>query len=100
MNILSACTYINRVCLVPWGGQKRVLDSLELKLQMVVSLWMWVLGIKPVLSTRATSPLNHWTVFPALTFAFIDCLAGQDTLETAALSVEEATQLLPLSNLC
>lgn len=34
---LQVCMYIMCVCLVPWVGQKRVLESLELELQMVVS---------------------------------------------------------------
>jgi hypothetical protein len=32
--------------------------------------------------------------------AVTDCPTRQDRLETAALSVEEVTQFLPLSNLC
>ena len=39
------------------GGQKRVLDPLELELQMVGAT-MWVLGIEPRQSARA-SALNH-----------------------------------------
>lgn len=38
-------------------GQKRVLDSLELVLQVVVSHLMWVLGIK--LRSSARAALNY-----------------------------------------
>lgn len=42
-----------------YGVQKRVPDTLELKLQVVVSCLMWVLGIKLRSSERAESSLNH-----------------------------------------
>lgn len=62
------CTGISPLCLYtmhmldPFGGQKRMLNSLELQLQTVVSHSLWVLGIKPRLSGRTASalaPLSH-----------------------------------------
>jgi hypothetical protein len=46
---VPACLYVYHVCAGASGGQKRVLDSLELKLQVVVSYLMsvLVLVIKP-----------------------------------------------------
>lgn len=41
------------------GGQKRVLNSLQLGLQVVLSPLMWVLGVKFGLSTKATSSLTN-----------------------------------------
>lgn len=40
-------------------GQRRMPDPLELELQVVVSLLMWVLGVKLESSERAASDLNH-----------------------------------------
>jgi len=40
-------------------GQRRMPDPLELELQVVVSLLMWVLGVKLESSERAASDLNR-----------------------------------------
>ena len=43
---------------VVYGGQKKVLESLELELQVIVSHLMWVLGTKFQSSGRGVSTLN------------------------------------------
>jgi hypothetical protein len=63
------CVYALCECLVH-GGQKKVLDLLELELR---HLWvtLWALGTEPESSPR-TSTLNNWAISLALkkTFAF------------------------------
>lgn len=49
-------------------GQKTVLDPVELELQAVVSLLMWVLGIQLRSSERAR---NLWSAGPASSFQFV-----------------------------
>lgn len=46
-------------------GQKRVLDPLDLELQVVVSHLMWGLRTEPSFSAGAANTLNHWAIFPA-----------------------------------
>ena len=46
------------MCENTWGSQKRMSDSLELKLQEVVSHLKWMLGVKLKSSGRAVSTLN------------------------------------------
>lgn len=46
------------------GDEKRVLCSLELELQVVVSHPMWVLGTEPWFPARAASTLRHQTTPP------------------------------------
>ena len=45
------------VCLVTLGGRKRVVDPLELGLEIVVSV-MWVLGVDLGSSMKAASALT------------------------------------------
>lgn len=52
---LQACML--QVCLVTLGGKKRVVDPLELGLEIVVSV-MWVLGADLGSSMRAASALT------------------------------------------
>lgn len=59
---MYACMYVMDVHNVSaWcpGNQKKGLEPLELKLQAVVICTRWVLGKKPVSSTRAASSRNH-----------------------------------------
>ena len=49
--------YAQQMC-TALGGQKRVLDILELQLQVVVSHLMWVLETKLRSSTRTINALN------------------------------------------
>lgn len=51
-------------------GQKRVLDTVELELPVVMSLLAWVLQIELWSSERAASALKSWTISPALTGYF------------------------------
>ena len=55
-----ACVYVCVSLCAPdtLSDQKKVLDSLELELQMVLST-MWVLGTELRSSTRAVSALNY-----------------------------------------
>lgn len=52
-----------------WWGHKRMSDTLELELQIVVRHWLWMLGIKPSLLSIA-SVLNHWAIPPATSECF------------------------------
>lgn len=47
------------MCLCALRVQKRVLNSLGLELQVVVSGLKWVLGSKPVSFLKAVHALNH-----------------------------------------
>lgn len=49
-------------------GQRRILDSLRLELQMVMSRHLWVLGIKAGLSAKEGRALNHEAMFPVSSF--------------------------------
>lgn len=48
------------VCSDALGGQRRVSETLELKLQMVVSFLMWVLGTE--LLSQPSSPRKKYTL--------------------------------------
>ena len=60
---MCECVYVNlcvphtRACV--YGGQKRVIYSLELELAEVVSHLMWVLGTEPGSFTKAISAFNY-----------------------------------------
>ena len=61
--VFYGCWYINSafICVsVAYGGQKRVLDPLELELQAFVSNLIWVLETILGSSVRATIVLNNW----------------------------------------
>lgn len=58
------CEYMIYNCGCPWRPG-RVSDTLELELQMVMSLLVWVLGTHPRSPVRAASTLNHLVIFPA-----------------------------------
>ena len=53
------CVSIWHRCMGACGGQKRVLDPLEPKLQAVVSFLKWVLGIELGFSGRIVNVLNY-----------------------------------------
>jgi hypothetical protein len=71
MTVLCACVH---VC-VSHRGQKRVSDSLEVKLEMVGTA-MCVLGTEPGSSAREKSAVDHLqyikTVFDRKAAAFLD----------------------------
>ena len=57
---MSVCLYVH-ICTTPvpgvQGNQKRELDTLELALEMLATLWL--LGIELRAYRRAVSALNH-----------------------------------------
>lgn len=63
------CTCVPHVyrCL---ESQKEELDFLELDLQIVACLLMWVLGTEPRSSSRAPNAVNWWAISPALILCF------------------------------
>ena len=63
MSVLPAFNLCVMVVPGALRGQKRALDLLELKLQMVVSV-LWVLGINQVLC-KSSQHSNHCATFPS-----------------------------------
>lgn len=62
--VCFAYIYVCIPCVhIACGGQEKVSDSLELKLQMVVT--MWTLGTKPESSAKAVSAFNCHLSSPA-----------------------------------
>ena len=61
---VPACLSVHHVHAGTWG-QKRVLDLLELVLQVAVSCPRWVLGTERGSSGRTLSVLSHWAISPA-----------------------------------
>lgn len=61
---VPACLSGHHVHAGTWG-QKRVLDLLELVLQVAVSCPRWVLGTERGSSGRTLSVLSHWAISPA-----------------------------------
>lgn len=57
---LSACMSGTMCISGVHGGQKKLLDSLELELQLESTIWM--LRTEPRSSLRAASALNHWAI--------------------------------------
>lgn len=66
-NLFSFCEYeyfdrmyicVPSECLVLCRGQKQVMDTLKLGLQMIMN-HRWVLGTEPGSTARATSSLHH-----------------------------------------
>lgn len=51
-------------------SQKEELNFLELDLQIVACLLMWVLGTKPRSFSRAPNAVNWWAISPALILCF------------------------------
>ena len=64
---MYVCMYVYTVQVCPQGGQKRVLDSQDLELKMVMSHHV-VLGTKPESSGRSPSTLNHKLISLAFIF--------------------------------
>jgi len=58
--IIKLCVYRRRAC--PYRGQKSVLDTLELKLQTIMSCPIRVLGIELGSSGRAECNLNYQAI--------------------------------------
>lgn len=52
------------MCVRTHGGQRKISDPLQLKIQVVMSHLKWVLGAELLFSTRAVSALNHGALFP------------------------------------
>lgn len=52
------------------GDQKRVSDVLDLELQAIISLLMWVPGIKRGTFGKEASILNHRVALPALVIKY------------------------------
>lgn len=57
MCVLHVCTCTT--CVLVSGGQERLLDPVNLELQIVITC-MWVLGTQPRSSANATSTPNRW----------------------------------------
>lgn len=49
-------------CVGVSGGRRRASDSLELKVEAVVSCPKWLLGTELQVSERAANARNHWPV--------------------------------------
>lgn len=52
--------HVCHVCMGTWGGQKRVLDPMQLELQGAMSHLTWVLETKLMSSEKEESSLNYW----------------------------------------
>lgn len=66
---MSVCGYVHVRAGAP-EGWKEVSDTLEMKLQVIVSHLIWVLEIKRVSSVRAGDALSHGVISPAPLFYF------------------------------
>lgn len=69
------------MCLGACRGQKRTLDPLELKLQMVVNHYTGIGNGVPCFH-RVSSVLRPWTISPALDLIFQLCLLWSSSLPT------------------
>lgn len=58
--------FVCNMCTSSCGGQEIIIDNLKLKLNIIVSLLIWVLGTKLQSFRRAESVLNDWASFLAL----------------------------------
>lgn len=76
---LSLCVCVCVLCLSVYSIYRwmcllkleRVSDSVELKLELVVSHPMWVLATELQVSTKAEHALNLWAIFLALALIFL-----------------------------
>lgn len=59
---VCVCVYLQEFTCA--SAAQRTSDSLELKLQVVVTSVMWVLGVEPMFSARTVSALCHRAIFP------------------------------------
>jgi hypothetical protein len=62
------CVCVCGRCVGTCGDQKRVLDLLELELQVVMNHPIWVLGTKLGSPGRAARALKHPAMFSTLSF--------------------------------
>lgn len=65
---MPAGLYVYHIYAGTLGGQKKVSESLEWGLEVLVSHLMWLQGTKPWYSANSNA-LTHWTTFPAPVFA-------------------------------
>lgn len=59
---MNICLCVPHTCLLPMGGQKRVLDPKTRNKDGFEQ--MWLMGTKPGPSSKATSALDLWSFSP------------------------------------
>lgn len=75
---LSVWIYVQHMPVGAQGGQ-RVLDSLELELQVFVNHLVWILGTKPGFSGTEINVLKHWAIsLVPIWFLLMHCLDPGD----------------------
>lgn len=55
----SVCVRAGHMCASAYGVPKRVSDTLQFKIQVAVSYWIWALKTELGSSGRSASALNH-----------------------------------------
>lgn len=63
---MCACILLYCMCIIcVRGGQKKILEALELESSLVVRHSVWVLGAQPESSARSVPTLGCWLLSPA-----------------------------------
>lgn len=67
MYVCVTCMCVSHICVVSADakGRSSVPDALELKLQVVLSHLMWVLGPKPLVSCKVAGTFYRGAISPA-----------------------------------